>query len=31
MRDARILSTGSYAPDRVVTNADFAARFGKKG
>ncbi|MCB1777653.1 MAG: ketoacyl-ACP synthase III [Candidatus Competibacteraceae bacterium] len=30
MRNAQILSTGSYVPDRVVTNADFAARFGDK-
>ena len=30
MRYARILSTGGYAPDRIVTNADFAARFGEK-
>ena len=30
MRDARILSTGGYAPDRVVTNADLTARFGEK-
>jgi 3-oxoacyl-[acyl-carrier-protein] synthase-3 len=29
MRHARILSTGGHAPDRVVTNADFAARFGE--
>ncbi|MCB1921470.1 MAG: ketoacyl-ACP synthase III [Candidatus Competibacteraceae bacterium] len=30
MHHAQILSTGSNAPDRVVTNADFAARFGEK-
>jgi 3-oxoacyl-[acyl-carrier-protein] synthase III len=30
MRDAQILSTGSDAPDRVVTNADFAAQFGEQ-
>lgn len=30
MRYAQILSTGSHAPDQVVTNADFATRFGEK-
>ncbi|HRY14742.1 MAG TPA: ketoacyl-ACP synthase III [Candidatus Competibacteraceae bacterium] len=30
MRNAQILSTGSDAPDQVVTNADFATRFSEK-
>lgn len=30
MRHAQILSTGSDIPEQVVTNADFAARFGEK-
>ena len=28
MRHARIISTGHYVPERVVTNAEFAPRFG---